>query len=90
MYCSPRFGWYGVKPRTGPLNRLDELRRFGSGAGGRACMLAIEGGGNFFVGPAVGFATTLFWPFGAESSFFDTFFWLVLLADFTVFFDDGF
>jgi hypothetical protein len=35
------------------------------------------------------FAGGLLGPFGAETSFFDTFLWLVLLADFTVFLDDG-
>jgi hypothetical protein len=92
MYSSPRFGWYGVKPRTGPLNTLPEVRRF-RGATGLAWIGAtgVEGrGAAFFDTSLACFATVLLCPFGPESFSFDTFFRLALLGDFTVFFDDGF
>jgi len=76
MYSSPRFGWYGANPRNGPVNTLPDGRGRGGDAATELCLTL-----TFFSNGALA---------AEETFFFDTFFLLVGLADFTVFFEEDF
>ena len=77
-------GWYGWNPRSGPLSKLPELRGLALAAVARMPTAFLAGVEDNLCPDDFGE------PFWAGTFFLDTFFWLVCLADFTVFFADGF